>query len=191
MLAYAGVGILAGFIGGVFFDAIGAERWLTPLVKTVASMDSDGEVVEESFAPRGFSEKHAFAKEELFSILGRIWKWVFIGVGLGAILHGYVPQDVVTENLGSGQWWSVPLSVLVGIPLYINASGMIPVAESLLNKGLPIGTTLAFMLSTVAASLPEFMMLKQVMKPRLLLMLFAFLLVVFTLVGWFFNAVSF
>jgi hypothetical protein len=191
MLAYAGVGILAGFVGGIFFDLIRAERWLTPLVKTVGSIDSEGEEIEVSLAPKGFAEKHAFAREELFSILGRIWKWVFIGVGLGAILHGYVPQDVITERLGSGQWWSVPLSVLVGIPLYINASGMIPVAESLLNKGLPVGTTLAFMLSTVAASLPEFMMLKQVMKPRLLLMLFGFLLVVFTLVGWFFNAVSF
>ena len=136
-----------------------------------------------------FKDRHEFARDELYSIFSRVWKWVFIGVGLGALLHGFVPESFIVNNLGAGQWWSIPLSVLLGIPLYSNASGIIPVAESLIRKGLPIGTTLAFMMSTVAASFPEFMMRKQVMKPQLLIIFFIMLLVMFTLVGWVFNLI--
>ena len=116
---------------------------------------------------------------------------MLIGVGLGAILHGYVPETSILEHLGAGKWWTVPMAVLIGIPLYSNASGIIPVAQSLIAKGLPIGTTLAFMMSTVAASFPEFMMLKQVMQPKLLFIFFTMLLVMFTAVGWTFNLISF
>jgi len=108
-------------------------------------------------------------------------------VGLGAALHGFVPEGWVETHLGQGQWWSVPAAVLVGIPLYSNATGIIPVMESLLVNGLPIGTTLAFCMSTVAASFPEFILLKQVMQWRLLAVLLVVLLTAFTLVGWIFN----
>jgi len=114
---------------------------------------------------------------------------VIIGVGAGAALHGFVPESVITDNLGDGQWWSVPSAVLLGIPLYANASGVIPAVESLLDKGLPVGTALAFLMSVVAASLPEFMLLKQVMKPRLLVMFFLTLLVLFSSSGWIFNLI--
>ncbi len=133
------------------------------------------------------SERHTFAKQEMVEIVGRVWKWVFIGVGIGAGLHGFVPDGWIETHLGSGQWWSVPASVLIGIPLYSNATGVIPVMESLLQNGLPIGTTLAFCMSTVAASVPEFVMLKQVMQWRLLGMLFGMLLLAFTMMGWIFN----
>ena len=108
-------------------------------------------------------------------------------MGLGAALHGFVPGDWFQQNLGSGQWWSVPAAVIAGIPLYSNATGVIPIMESLIVKGLPLGTTLAFCMSTVAASFPEFILLKQVMQWRLLVVLFALLLVAFTLIGWIFN----
>ena len=133
------------------------------------------------------AERHAFAKEETLDIFGRVWKWVIIGVGLGAALHGFVPEGWIENHLGSGQWWSVPAAVLLGIPLYSNATGVIPVMESLIRHGLPVGTTLAFCMSTVAASFPEFILLKQVLQWRLLAILFAMLLVSFTLVGWLFN----
>jgi hypothetical protein len=120
-------------------------------------------------------------------IFGRIWKWILIGIGVGAALHGFVPEGFIAGALGGGAWWSVPGAVLVGIPLYSSASGMVPVAESLMAKGLPVGTTVAFMMSTVAASFPEFMLLKQVMKPRLLAIFGAILLVFFTLCGWILN----
>lgn len=189
MIAYVAVGILVGVIGGIFIDAIHAERYLMPLVENVTSASGEGSDYQKKKI--SMSDRHDFAKEELRSIVGRVWKWVFIGVGLGALLHGFVPQEFITKHLGEGQWWSVPGAVLLGIPLYSNASGIIPVAESLLAKGLPIGTTLAFMMSTVAASFPEFMILKQVMKPRLLLIFFLMLLVMFTIVGLIMNVIPF
>ncbi|HHG1650385.1 TPA: permease, partial [Klebsiella pneumoniae] len=118
-----------------------------------------------------------------------LWLWVILGVGLGAALHGFVPDGWIASHLGAGQWWTVPVAVLVGIPLYSNATGVIPVMESLITNGLPVGTTLAFCMSTVAASFPEFILLKQVMKWQLLCTLLLLLLTSFTLVGWIFNVV--
>jgi uncharacterized membrane protein YraQ (UPF0718 family) len=189
MVIYVLVGILAGVIGGIFIDAIKAERYLMPLAEKM----KEGSVELPGFEKQKmtFRDRHQFAKNELKTIFLRVWKWVFIGVGLGALLHGFVPEEFITNNLGSGQWWSVPGAVLLGIPLYSNATGMIPIAESLLIKGLPVGTTLAFMMSTVAASFPEFVILKQVMKPRLLLIFFVMLLVMFTCVGLILNLIPF
>lgn len=135
-------------------------------------------------------ERHEFAKGETLEIFGRVWKWVIIGVGLGAALHGFVPDGWIEAHLGDGQWWSVPAAVLIGIPLYSNATGVIPIMESLIINGLPVGTTLAFCMSTVAASFPEFILLKQVMQWRLLAIVFAILLISFTLIGWIFNGIS-
>ncbi|MCK5817310.1 MAG: permease [Candidatus Marinimicrobia bacterium] len=189
MIIYISIGILVGVIGGIFIDAIKAERYLTPLAENV--QEGSTGLQESEKQKMTFTERHQFAKNELKTIFSRVWKWVFIGVGLGALLHGFVPEEFITNNLGSGQWWSVPGAVLLGIPLYSNASGMIPIAESLLTKGLPVGTTLAFMMSTVAASFPEFVILKQVMKPRLLLIFFFMLLIMFTFVGLILNLISF
>jgi uncharacterized membrane protein YraQ (UPF0718 family) len=189
MIVYVSIGIVVGVIGGIFIDTIRAERFLMPLAEQIRHSDIDPEnPVKKSIS---FQDRHQFAKEELRTIFGRVWKWVLIGVGLGAALHGFVPEDFITDHLGSGQWWSVPGAVLLGIPLYSNASGMIPIAESLLSKGLPVGTTLAFMMSTVAASFPEFVILKQVMKPKLLLIFFLLLLVMFTIVGLIMNQIPF
>jgi uncharacterized membrane protein YraQ (UPF0718 family) len=189
MIVYVSIGIVVGVIGGIFIDTIRAERFLMPLAEQIRHSDIDPEnPVKKSIS---FQDRHQFAKEELRTIFGRVWKWVLIGVGLGAALHGFVPEDFITDHLGSGQWWSVPGAVLLGIPLYSNASGMIPIAESLLSKGLPVGTTLAFMMSTVAASFPEFVILKQVMKPKLLFIFFLLLLVMFTIVGLIMNQIPF
>jgi len=180
MILYATIGILSGIVGGAFIDFIKAEQYLTPLVETVVKASNDAEATEETENKKlSFAERHEFAKNELITIFKRIWKWVLIGVGLGAVLHGYVPEEYILENLGAGKWWTVPMAVLIGIPLYSNASGVIPVAQSLIEKGLPVGTTLAFMMSTVAASFPEFMMIKQVMQTKLLLIFFTMLLVMF------------
>ncbi|MEA2077196.1 MAG: permease [Candidatus Marinimicrobia bacterium] len=189
MVVYVSIGILVGVLGGIFIDAIKAKRYLMPLAENMQARSPDQEEWENRKLT--FSERHQFAKTELKTILARVWKWVFIGVGLGALLHGFIPENFITDNLGKGQWWSVPGAVLLGIPLYSNASGMIPVAESLLSKGLPVGTTLAFMMSTVAASFPEFVILKQVMKPKLLLIFFVMLLVMFTIVGLILNQIPF
>ena len=198
-LVYIALGMSVGILGGIFLDAIKAERWLQPFA---ANALKQGQITQqkgtqsevdtaatEVHSPRlSLAERHSFAKEEVTTIFGRVWKWVFIGVGLGAALHGYVPEGLIESYLGAGQWWSVPAAVVLGIPLYSNATGVIPVMESLITNGLPIGTTLAFCMSTVAASFPEFILLKQVMQWRLLATLFVVLLVAFTLIGWVFNA---
>ncbi|ABO22358.1 permease [Shewanella loihica] len=199
-LLYALTGITIGMLGGALLDLLHAERWLQPLAanayrrgatqtQTTASA-SDTYTPDESTPGISWRQRHQFAKQETLTIFGRVWKWVIIGVGIGAALHGFVPAGYLEANLGDGQWWSVPIAVLMGIPLYANATGVIPVLESLLIQGVPLGTTLAFCMSTVAASFPEFVMLKQVMQWRLLALLFALLLVAFTLMGWVLNLVT-
>jgi hypothetical protein len=189
---YILVGMAIGILGGVFLDLIHAERWLQDFAAKAfqkATQDAKSPNTTTPAAEKlSLRARHEFAKTETLDILGRVWKWVFIGVGLGAGLHGFVPEGWIENHLGDGQWWSVPAAVLMGIPLYSNATGVIPVMESLINKGLPVGTTLAFCMSTVAASFPEFILLKQVMQWRLLAIIFAMLLISFTTIGWIFNA---
>ena len=190
-LLYVVVGMTVGIIGGAFLDAIKAERWLQSFAKKAleAGQNAPLQTTQET-EKLSLTERHRFAKDETLEIFGRVWKWVIIGVGLGAALHGFVPDGWIERYLGDGQWWSVPAAVLLGIPLYSNATGVIPIMESLIVNGLPIGTTLAFCMSTVAASFPEFILLKQVMQWRLLATVFAMLLLSFTLIGWLFNGFS-
>lgn len=190
-LLYVLVGMAVGILGGVFLDQVRAERWLQSFAQKALEKGRQQAVVHSGPGEKlSMSERHQFAKDETWEIFGRVWKWVIIGVGLGAALHGFVPDGWIEAHLGDGQWWSVPAAVALGIPLYSNATGVIPVMESLIVNGLPIGTTLAFCMSTVAASFPEFILLKQVMQWRLLAILFAVLLAAFTLVGWMFNLLT-
>jgi uncharacterized membrane protein YraQ (UPF0718 family) len=202
-LLYIVVGMTVGILGGMFLDAIKAERWLQSFAakalengqKNQSATNNTSSEDSQIHSPinsqaLSFSERHRFAKDETLEIFARVWKWVIIGVGLGAALHGFVPDGWIEQYLGDGQWWSVPAAVILGIPLYSNATGVIPIMESLINNGLPIGTTLAFCMSTVAASFPEFILLKQVMQWRLLAIVFFMLLISFTLIGWVFNAFS-
>ena len=188
-IVYVLVGLAVGMLGGLFLDTIKAERLLQPFAAK-AYADAAQANVQAEVRKMSLMDRHQFAKDELKDIFSRVWKWVIIGVGLGAALHGFVPEGWLEQHLGQGQWWSVPAAVGLGIPLYSNATGVIPVMESLISKGLPIGTTLAFCMSTVAASFPEFILLKQVMQWRLLVILFVLLLCAFTLVGWVFNALG-
>ncbi len=192
-LVYIVIGMAVGIGGGMLLDALKGERWLQAFAAK-AYQQAAATPHDDAPAPETPSltlkERHEFARDELKEIVGRIWKWVLIGVGLGAGLHGFVPDDWFADNLGSGQWWNVPIAVLAGLPLYSNATGVIPVMESLILKGLPVGTTLAFCMSTVAASFPEFIMLKQVMQWRLLATIFVILLANFMIVGWLINLLS-
>lgn len=192
-LIYIVVGMGVGILGGLFLDAIHAERWLQPFAAKALQKAQSGEMVTAAAQSRSLTlrKRHEFAKSETLDIFGRVWKWVIIGVGLGAALHGFIPDGWLQAHLGDSQWWSVPAAVLLGIPLYSNATGVIPVMESLLVKGLPVGTTMAFCMSTVAASFPEFVLLKQVMQWRLLATVFLMLLTAFTFVGWILNALNF
>ncbi|MDF0534718.1 permease [Shewanella yunxiaonensis] len=192
-VVYVLVGMLVGIVSGAFLDAIHAERWLQSFAaKALQRGQQQTSCGANSQIPQrlGWQQRHDFAAAETKEIVGRVWKWVFIGVGLGAALHGFVPDGWVENHLGQGQWWSVPLAVLIGVPLYSNVTGIVPVMESLLQNGLPVGTTLAFCMATVAASFPEFVLLKQVMQWRLLASVFGILLLAFTLIGWLFNLIG-
>lgn len=187
-LVYVLVGLTVGIAAGALMDLLKAERYLVPFLRDALDQPPEQDSEAPSEAPKlSLRQRDQHARQEVQEILGRIWKWVFLGIGVGALFHGFVPEGWVSQYLGAAQWWTVPLSVLLGIPLYSNATGMIPVMESLLLKGVPVGTTLAFSMSVAAASFPEFVLLKQVMQWRLLVMLWLVLMGAFTLVGWFFN----
>ncbi|MFW1676220.1 permease [Pontibacter sp. JAM-7] len=195
-LLYLITGMSVGMIGGLVLDRLHAERLLQPFAAKAYQQAGSNAVSRPATAASTataitMEQRHQFARDETLDIFSRVWKWVFIGVGLGAALHGYVPDGWLEQHLHNGQWWNVPAAVLLGIPLYSNATGIIPVMESLLLKGLPVGTTLAFCMSTVAASFPEFILLKQVMQWRLLMILLIMLLVAFTLAGWLLNLFSY
>ncbi|MFL0807318.1 MAG: permease [Oceanobacter sp.] len=189
-LIYVAVGLTLGIIGGWLIDTLKAERWLVPFLARQYENPEPAAALEYQVQQLSLRQRHQFARNEMQEILQRIWKWVLIGVGLGALIHGFIPEQWFQQHLGDGQWWSVPAATLLAIPMYVNATSMVPIMESLLLKSVPLGTTLAFCMSAVAVSLPEFMMLKQVMQARLLGMIAAYLLIAFCLVGWLFNAIS-
>jgi uncharacterized membrane protein YraQ (UPF0718 family) len=120
-------------------------------------------------------------------VVGRAWPWVLLGIAVGAGIHGYVPEQALASVLGRQAWWSVPLAVALGVPMYANAAGVIPIMQALLGKGAALGTTLAFIMSVVALSLPEALLLRQVLKPRLIAVFFGIVSVGILGVGWLFN----
>jgi hypothetical protein len=121
-------------------------------------------------------------------IVGRVWLWILIGIAVGAFIHGYVPTELLASIMGKDAWWSVPAVVLIGVPIYSNAAGVIPVVEALLGKGAALGTTLAFMMSVIALSLPEMLILRQVMSARLIAVFIAVVATGILAVGYLFNA---
>lgn len=191
-ICYVVVGMSAGIIGGFVMDKIKAERWLQPFIQETMNKTPIQELSIETgeVRKRTVQQRHNFAHDETFTIFKRVWKWVILGVGIGAVLHGFVPDNWFAENLGAGEWWSVPAAVFAAIPLYSNVTGIIPVMESLLTKGLPIGTTMAFCMSAVVASIPEFVMLRQIMTIKLQATFIFYLWFILTLVGWVFNIIG-
>ncbi len=181
-IAYVGSGIALGILGGAIIDALKLNKWVEPYVWDIKMPTP---VTPEATA--GFAWREKYARGEAIDIIKRVWLYVLIGVGLGAGLHGYVPQEWFMERAGADNIFAVPLAVLMGIPLYSNATGIIPVAEVLLNKGVPVGTILAFIMSIVAISLPELLILRKVLKPQMLVFFVVFLFIAFIGVGYLFN----
>jgi uncharacterized membrane protein YraQ (UPF0718 family) len=128
--------------------------------------------------------------EAVRDIVGKVWPWALLGIGAGAWIHGYVPENFLAAIMGREAWWSVPLAVLVGVPMYSNAAAIIPVVQGLLEKGAALGTVLAFMMAVIALSLPEAIILRKVLKPRLLATFFGTVAAGILLVGWLFNALA-
>ena len=128
-------------------------------------------------------------RDAVRDIVGKVWIYVMVGIAVGAGIHGYVPTNAMASVMGKTAWWSVPLSVLIGLPMYSNAAGIIPIVQALLGKGAALGTVLAFMMAVIALSLPEAIILRKVLKPRLLALFFSVVAVGIMLVGYIFNAI--
>jgi hypothetical protein len=122
-------------------------------------------------------------------IVGKVWPWVVAGIAVGAGIHGYVPEGYLASIMGKGAWWSVPVAVVIGIPMYSNAAGIVPVVHALLEKGAALGTVLAFMMSVIALSLPEMVILRKVLKPKLIAVFAGVVGLGIMLVGFLFNAI--
>ena len=181
---YVAAGLLVAWFGGLVMQWFRPERWVESYVWKIQM----GQTMRAE-ADTSLPGRHRYAVGEVKEIVGRIWKWVLLGIGVGALFHGFVPESWVAQNLASGNWYDVPSAVLLGIPLYSNATGIIPVAEAMLSKGVAIGTTLALMMSVAALSLPELLILRKVIQWRALALFAGVLAVAFILVGWGFNAI--
>ncbi|MGL6226329.1 MAG: permease [Thermoguttaceae bacterium] len=206
-IAYVGIGLFAGIFGGFLFDRLGVERFLIrlePAKKAECSCQcqqkSSSQRKEKGDKSKSadwrkkagkmtWKERHEFALFEVQSVMKTIWVWLMLGIALGAVLHSAVPNTFFADHLGQNEFWSVPFAVLLGIPTYAGCVGIIPVIGELMNKGLPVGTAFAFMLSAIAISLPELLMLKTVMKVQLLVAFTIYLLVFLTLTGWILNSI--
>ncbi|MEA3404715.1 MAG: permease [Pseudomonadota bacterium] len=184
-LLYVLAGVTVAYIGSIIMEWFKPERWVESYVWDIKSRPLTKQSQQAS--SMGLLARHQFASNEVKIIVKRIWIWVLIGIGVGALFHGYVPQQWVTEYLADGDWWSVPAAVLLGIPLYSNATGVIPVIEAMLAKGVPLGTSLALMMSIAALSLPELLILRKVIRWPALAVFVGVLTIAFVFVGYGFN----
>jgi uncharacterized membrane protein YraQ (UPF0718 family) len=161
---YLVFGFTIATVAGFVLGRMGLERHLQDWVREL-NAGPVGDLPEER---RSLVDRLKIGVEQVREIVGKVWIWVLIGIGNGAAIHGYVPEAAMLRIMGGEAWWSVPAAVAVGVPMYTNAAGVIPIVEALLGKGAALGTTLAFMMSVIALSLPEMIILKQVLTLRLI-----------------------
>jgi uncharacterized protein len=185
-LVYLAFGMTIAIISGWVIGRLHLESWLEEWVRNVRA----GEAVDIPDHATVVDRIHA-GLEAVRDIVGRVWLWIIIGIGVGAFIHGYVPTELLASIMGKGAWWSVPAVVLLGVPIYSNAAGIIPVVEALLSKGAALGTTLAFMMSVIALSFPEMVILRQVMTIRLIAVFVGVVAAGILAVGYLFNALFF
>ena len=181
-LAYVGVGLVVAIIGGTVIGRLKMEDQVAEFVRTVP--------VSGEAATMTQGQRLAYAKDQVVEIVHRVWPYVLIGVGIGAAIHNWVPADVISALLGQDKWWSVPVAVLVGIPMYADIFGTLPIAEALVAKGVGLGTVLAFMMAVTALSLPSLIMLKQVVKLPLLVTFTGVVAFGILTIGFTFNAIT-
>jgi len=181
---YLGTGLAVAILSGFVLGRLKLERFVEPWV--YESMRAEATFERERL---GFTGRVGKGLEAVKEIVGKVWPWVLAGIAVGAGIHGYVPEGLLASFMGKSAWWSVPLAVVIGVPMYSNAAGIIPVVEALLGKGAALGTVLAFMMSVIALSLPELIILRKVLRPRLIATFVGVVATGILLVGWLFNAV--
>lgn len=176
-----GIAIVAGFIIG----KLRLEGWLQDWVRDIHS----GANVTVEDASLSMVDRYRLGVAAVREIFGKVWVWIILGIGMGALIHGYVPEDLMVRIMGADAWWSVPAAVIMGIPMYTNAAGVIPIVEALLGKGAALGTVLAFMMSVIALSLPEMIILRQVLTLRLIAVFIGVVASGILAVGFLFNLI--
>ncbi|MBP6583029.1 MAG: permease [Chromatiaceae bacterium] len=182
---YLGLGLLVAIAAGLVIGKLGMERYLEDWVRAIH--------MGQSKAPNGsdyvWRERFEAGLRHVREIVGKVWPYVLVGIGLGALIHGYVPADFMASFMGRDSWWAVPVAVVMGVPLYTNAAGIVPVVEALIGKGAALGTTLAFMMSVIALSAPEIMILRKVLRWPLIATFVGVVATGIMLVGYVFNLV--
>lgn len=181
---YAGTGLLVALISGWVIGRLKLEKWVEPWVYAIPS----GPAGEDAPTPN-WTERIESGKSAVREIVGKVWPYVLAGIAVGAGIHGWVPENFMASLMGKQAWWSVPLAVLIGIPMYSNAAGIIPVVQALLGKGAALGTVLAFMMSVIGLSLPEMVILRKVLTIRLIVVFAGVVGLGILIVGYVFNLV--
>jgi len=184
-LLYVFAGLLIAIVAGFVLGRMNVERWIEPFVFETTL---GGQVID-STAGLTWDDRIQMGVEEVVTILRKIWPYLLVGIGIGAVIHGWAPQDFFTTYAGSGNPFAVLIAVGIGVPLYSNAAGVLPLVEAMHDKGLPMGTLLAFMMAVVALSLPEIILLRRVLKPPLIGAFIGVVAVGIVTVGYLFNAV--
>lgn len=183
-LMYVSTGLIIAIFSGFVIGRLRLEKYVEDWVYKTKVVHSEIEVAKISFAQRITSGFDA-VKE----IVGKVWVYVVIGIAVGAGIHGYVPENFMASLMGKSAWWSVPVAVVIGIPMYSNAAGIIPIVQALLEKGASLGTVLAFMMSVIGLSLPETIILKKVLKIKLIVVFISIVAAGIIIVGYLFNLI--
>ncbi|HZV46646.1 MAG TPA: permease [Thermodesulfovibrionales bacterium] len=180
---YAGAGLLVAIFGGLVIGKLKLEKWVEEYVYQFHN-GQEYELIKQNF-----KERLLYAKENTKDILKRVWLFILIAIGIGGFIHGYVPEDFLVRYAGPGNPFAVPIAVLLGVPLYANAAGVIPIVYALMEKGLSMGTVLAFMMAVTALSLPEMIILRKVLKIQLLGVFVGIMTFTIIAVGYLFNTI--
>jgi len=186
-LLYNVIGILIAILGGMLIQKLNMEKYIRPEFLKFKSRKQIEAEYKNAKVP--FKDLIKLWKDQIWTITQTVFPYVLLGVGIGALIHGFVPESLVANYLSSKAWWVVPTSVLLGTPLYTNSIGVVPVVEALINKGVPMGTALAFMTASTTLSIPSGLMLAKLMKKELLIAFFGITIVGIIFMGYLFNAI--
>ena len=184
-LTYLGFGLGIAIVAGWVIGKLNLEGWLQDWVRDIHA----GGVGDVPSANLTMVDRYRQGIEAVRDIVAKVWIWIIVGIGAGALIHGYVPADLMARIMGADAWWSVPAAVLMGIPMYTNAAGVIPIVEALLGKGAALGTVLAFMMSVIALSLPEMIILRKVLTLKLIAVFIGVVGTGILAVGFLFNLI--
>jgi uncharacterized membrane protein YraQ (UPF0718 family) len=183
-IAYVIVGLILAIAGGTIISKAKLEKYVEPFV-------FGNKAIELEPGQLSRRERIAYAREQVLAIVGRVWMYIFVGVGIGALIHNWIPDNIIAAVLGQDKWYSVLVATFIGIPMYADIFGTLPIAEALVFKGVGLGTAMAFMMGVTALSLPSLIMLKKVVKLKLLAIFTGLVTLGIIIIGYTFNAIGY